>query len=183
MVSVFPSVGGTGGSEGPGSPKPQAPPPDSYASDPANEVAIFVVRLQPGGRFDLPACRGGLKTNRMVYFIEGNGFSLSGEPFARHAAITVQGDKDIEFANTATSGAVEVLVLQGRPIDEPVAQYGPFVMNTDAEIARAQRDYQHTQFGGWPWPQDAVVFPRDKGRFALRNGKEEFPPSKQTPEL
>ena len=34
-----------------------------------------------------------------------------------------------------------------------------------------------TQFGGWPWNEDAVIFPRDKGRFALFNGKESLPPT------
>ena len=67
-------------------------------------------------------------------------------------------------------------MLQGRPIGEPVAQHGPFVMNTRAEIQQAFEDYQRTRFGGWPWPEDAMVFPRDKGRFALVDGKEELGP-------
>jgi quercetin 2,3-dioxygenase len=60
----------------------------------------------------------------------------------------------------------EFLFLQGRPIGEPVAQYGPFVMNTRDEIQQAFRDYQRTGFGGWPWPSDEPVFPRTEGRFA-----------------
>ena len=68
-----------------------------------------------------------------------------------------------------------MLLLQGRPIEEPIAQHGPFVMNTQAEIRQAFNDYQKTQFGGWPWPQDAMVFPREKGRFALFDRKEEVP--------
>jgi len=59
-----------------------------------------------------------------------------------------------------------VLVLQGRPISEPVAQYGPFVMNDRAGIEQALVDYQTTGFGGWPWPTDDPVHPRDSGRFA-----------------
>ena len=55
-------------------------------------------------------------------------------------------------------------------------QHGPFVMNTRAEIQQAFLDYQATQFGGWPWPQDAMIFPREKGRFALLYGKETTPP-------
>ena len=47
-----------------------------------------------------------------------------------------------------------------------MAQHGPFVMNSRAEIQQAFVDYQRTAFGGWPWPSEAPVHPRDEGRFA-----------------
>jgi hypothetical protein len=50
-------------------------------------------------------------------------------------------------------------------------------MNTEQEIQQAFADYRKTQFGGWPWEDDAVVFPREKGRFSLMGGKEELPPN------
>jgi len=66
-------------------------------------------------------------------------------------------------------------VLQGKPIDEPIVQHGPFVMNTKQEINQAFADYQKTQFGGWPWPKKDMVHAKDKGRFASHaNGKEEI---------
>ena len=70
----------------------------------------------------------------------------------------------------------EALVLQGRPIAEPVAQYGPFVMNDEAGIRQAFTDYRRTGFGGWPWPTDDPVHPREAGRFARHaDGRLEVP--------
>jgi len=66
----------------------------------------------------------------------------------------------------ADAGPVEVLVLQGRDIGEPVVQHGPFVGNTREDIAKAFTDYQRTGFGGWPWPSDALAHPRERQRFA-----------------
>ena len=57
--------------------------------------------------------------------------------------------------------------LQGRPIDAPVFQMGPFVMNTPEELQQAFVDYRTTQFGGWPWSRPDPVHDRTEGRFAL----------------
>jgi hypothetical protein len=62
------------------------------------------------------------------------------------------------------------------PIEEPVVQYGPFVMNTHEEINQAMRDYRNTAFGGWPWSQPDPVHGKAKSRFAeFSDGKREEP--------
>lgn len=67
-------------------------------------------------------------------------------------------------------------LLQGRPIGEPVARHGPFVMNAPHEIQQAFADYRRTGFGGWPWPSDGPVHPREQGRFAVHaDGRREEP--------
>jgi redox-sensitive bicupin YhaK (pirin superfamily) len=89
---------------------------------------------------------------------------LDGELASAPVAIELRSDRSVRLE--AIGSAVDCLLLQGCPIAEPVAQYGPFVMNTQTEIREAISDYQRTQFGGWPWPSDAPVHPKAEGRFA-----------------
>ena len=76
----------------------------------------------------------------------------------------VQGDRPLPIANGPEPS--RILMLQGNPIAEPVAQYGPFVMNTREEIQQAYDDFQRTRFGGWPWDRGDPVHPASQGRFA-----------------
>ena len=151
-----------------------SPPPDSWASQPDADVAIWTIRMAPGARWVLPAAAGD-NTNRQLYFFKGASVSVAGELINSHAAIELRANTAVELVNDS-SAAAEFLLLQGKPIGEAVAQYGPFVMNTQAEIAQAMQDYQRTQFGGWPWPDEAPVHGRDPARFARQpGGREERP--------
>ena len=142
---------------------PLPPPPRSWASDPRSDLAIATLAMTPGARWTLPAARGA-GTRRRLYFFEGSTLALRARRVPAGSMIEVRADAEVELVNGDT--AAEVLLLQGAPIGEPVAQYGPFVMNTEAEIRQAFDDYRRTQFGGWPWPRNDPVNPREQGRFA-----------------
>jgi len=142
--------------------RPPAPPPRSWASRPDTDVAIWCIRMAKGASWTLPATHEG--TARTLYFFRGPSMRIAGEPLRARAAVAVRADAAIPL--DAGDDECELLLLQGRPIDEPVVQYGPFVMNTRAEIQRAFADYQRTRFGGWPWPSDDPVHGREPGRFA-----------------
>jgi quercetin 2,3-dioxygenase len=157
--------------EGAGTPLP--PPPDSWAARPEADVAIWTIRMDPGARWTLPAAKGE-GTRRTLYFFKGARVRVAGQDVSAPVAIELQAGVPVELANG--EGQAEFLLLQGRPIAEPVAQYGPFVMNTQAEIMQAMQDYRRTQFGGWPWPDNAPVHPRETPRFARHpGGREEKP--------
>jgi len=148
--------------------EPLPPPPDSWASDPQSDLGIFTLALDAGAAFALPAAAGG-QTRRVVYFFAGERLRVAGEEVAGHAALEVDAARALAIENTGRTRA-ELLVLQGRPLGEPVAQYGPFVMNTEQEIRAAFEDYQRTRFGGWPWPSEAPVHGADPARFARSPG-------------
>ncbi|KAJ3085667.1 hypothetical protein HK100_008964 [Physocladia obscura] len=152
---------------------------DSWAIDPANDVNIWHITLTPTAKFSLPRAAQG--SNRSLYFIEGPSLTINEDrKLISKSVVTFENAWDGEtlLENPSTDTAVEVLILQGKPIGEPVAQHGPFVMNTREEIVQAFTDYRRTQFGGWPWPEDAMIFPRTKGRFLqLKGVPEQQPPS------
>lgn len=153
---------------------PPAPPPSSWASRPDADVAIWHVRLDAGASWTLPPAAGGSGTARVLYVFEGDRVQVDDLAVDNDTGVGL--DASLPVPLVAGGAPVEALLLQGRPIGEPVAQYGPFVMNTKAEIEQAFLDYRETRFGGWPWPDDAPTHGRERGRFARHvDGRVEEP--------
>jgi redox-sensitive bicupin YhaK (pirin superfamily) len=145
-----------------GDTRPPAPPADSWAADPRAEVAIWTIALDAGARWTLPAASPGL--NRTLYFFSGPSLRVDGQELSGAREIVLRSDRQVPLE--AGGVPVELLLLQGRPIAEPVVAYGPFVMTTREEVQQAFADYQRTQFGGWPWPSGEPVHAPTEGRFA-----------------
>ncbi len=142
---------------------PLAPPPASWACEADADLAIWTLRMAPHARFTLPAAQAA-STRRSLYFFKGSSIQVAGDTVRSHAAIELRGERLVELVNGGVEA--EFLMLQGRPIGEPVVQSGPFVMNTQAEIVQTHADFRRTRFGGWPWDDAAPTHGRDPARFA-----------------
>ncbi len=151
--------------------QPPAPPPDSWASQDGSGVAIWTLKMEPGATWTLPAAQtAGVR--RMLYIFEGAGLQLAGKAVRSRVALELAPGVAVDIVNGSTT--TECLLLQGKPIAEPVASYGPFVMNTREEIEQTLQDYRKTEFGGWPWGDNAPVHGRAPERFARQpDGTEE----------
>ncbi len=150
--------------------EPLAPPPASWAADATNGVAIWVIELAPGAVWNLPAAAADV--NRMLYFFAGDSLRLAGRTQAPGHGLQLR-PTQVTLENGAKPAGL--LLLQGKPIAEQVAHYGPFVMNTRSELEQAFADYQRDQFGGWPWPRHDQVH-GSRERFArYADGREELP--------
>ncbi|MBF6631477.1 MAG: pirin family protein [Comamonas sp.] len=151
--------------------QPLSPPPESWASQDRADVAIWTISLEPGARWTMPGAKG-TETRRMLYWFVGEGLRLEGQDIPEHLALQVESRRALELVNTGND-TVELVLLQGTPIREAVAQYGPFVMNTQDEIRQAMMDFRRTQFGGWPWDSNAPVHGAEPRRFARHPGQSE----------
>ena len=152
--------------------QPLAPPPESWASKDEADLAIWQFEAEPESEWTLPPAASG-KTVRMLYVFEGS-VTVGGQTLEAPLAARLLPDT-AAVLSAGTDGA-SALLLQGRPIGEPVAMGGPFVMNTDEEIAEAYRDFHSTGFGGWPWATADPVHARSTPRFAHHpDGRTEYP--------
>lgn len=147
------------------------PPVNSWAHDPNNHVGVFNIHLEANTALTLPATAAGV--NRTLYYYQGSTLAIDGTKIPEYHAVDVHPTAELVLQNGA--GVSKILVLQGRPLDEPVVQHGPFVMNSRQEIQEAFQDYQQGKFGTWPWQRYDHVHDRSASRFArYPDGTEEM---------
>ena len=142
-----------------------SPTPDSWAADKDNNVNVWTVKMQKNAVWDIPT--SDTDHDRTIYFYRGSEITIGSNKIKEYHLIEVDSREKIQILNGSEDAYF--LILQGKPINEPVAQHGPFVMNTEQEIHEAFAEYRKTQFGGWPWEEEEVVHSRDAGVFEKHN--------------
>jgi redox-sensitive bicupin YhaK (pirin superfamily) len=115
-------------------------------------MSLVHATLEPGARLELP---WPVEHNALVYVLSGKGsVGIDQHPVEMgQTAVLGAGDYlTVAAASSQESRApkLDVLVLGGRPINEPIAWAGPFVMNTKAEVMAAYEDFQKGRFGHIP---------------------------------
>lgn len=137
-------------------------PPNSWAADHQNQVQLVQYILDPGATLQLPSTNEPL--NRALYQYKGSA-EINGQAFEEGTGVYIEEHEKLTIINCSES-PVYFILMQGKPIGEPVAKYGPFVMNTSQEIEQVIQNYRRTEFGGWPWPTAEHVHDAGCGRFA-----------------
>jgi hypothetical protein len=143
----------------PGAPIPLAPPPESWASQPEGDVAIWTLRMEPGAQWTLPAAQG-QGTRRMLYFFGGDSLRVGPQDVGQHAALELVAGQDWPLTNTGAA-PVECLLLQGQPIGDRGG--------TAFVITRGRKSYGHERLPPHPvwrlaWPSRTRCAPR-RGSF------------------
>jgi quercetin 2,3-dioxygenase len=115
-------------------------------------ITVVHATISPGARLELP---WQADFNSLAYVLAGNGtVGTEARPFHKGQLAVFGAGDALTMAATQSQPAaepnLEVMLLGGRPIREPVVQAGPFVMNTRQEIAQAFEDYQAGRFGVIP---------------------------------
>ena len=110
-------------------------------------IALAHATIAPGARLEIP---WRTDFNALAYVLAGSGTVGDGRRPVTLGQLTVFGDGDTFVIDGTGSDPLEVLLLGGRPIREPVAAYGPFVMNTRAELVQAVEDFNAGRLGTIP---------------------------------
>jgi quercetin 2,3-dioxygenase len=110
-------------------------------------ITVAHATVAPGARLQVP---WPADHNALAYVLDGEGTVGSEQRPVRAGQLARFGSGDTLTVSAAPTATLDVLLLGGRPIGEPVAAYGPFVMNTRDELIQAFDDYQSGRLGRVP---------------------------------
>ena len=138
------------------------PPPNSYASDSDSHINIWKIKMDPKAKWTLPKVENGV--SRTLYVYQGKGVKINDKFISSGQMVQFFNYEDVFL--TCLDSQTKILLLQAKPIIEPVFKYGPFVMNTREEIIEAFSDYDKTGFGEWVWEDSGPVHGNVYKKFA-----------------
>ena len=139
-----------------------SPTPDSWAAEPENEIQIWTIKMDENAEFIIPSTESNV--NRSLYFYAGKTINIDESEIQVGHLAELNSDNNIIIKNGSEDSFL--FFLQGKPMNEPIAQYGPFIANSQEEIQETMAEYRKTQFGGWPFDSSSPVHGKTNNRFA-----------------
>ncbi|MDR0523480.1 MAG: pirin family protein [Candidatus Methanoplasma sp.] len=148
-----------------------APHPGSWAADPAHGVRILRIAMRPGASLDVDGAAPGARRN--LYFVSGADASIGGEAYGSGQRLKMDGS-----AFRVENGGAEsaMWLLEGVPIGERRAAFGPVALGTDREVLDAMNEIRRRELADWPWGLVDRTQPKGAERFLARaDGSTERP--------
>ena len=139
------------------------PPPNSWASSKNSNVNIWKIKMDANANWELPKVQE--STSRTLYVYKGLGIKINSKKIYSGNMVEIF-NKD-KLLISCLDKETKILLLEAKPINEPIVKYGPFVMNTRDEISEAFDDYNETGFGEWAWNDDGPVHGNKYKKFAI----------------
>lgn len=144
------------------------PTPNSWAADTDNLVQIWTIKIPTQGSFKIELEKSDV--TRSLFFYSGDSVLINSTEVNVNHLIELDSNHSIEIENVGSDAYF--LFLQGKPINEPVVNYGPFVATSQAALRETMQVYQQTNFGGWPWESSEPVHGSEIIRFSqLKDGR------------
>ena len=145
-------------------------PPDSWAAEVENELCVAHFKMNNETQLTIPSSENSVI--KSIYLYEGC-LEINEQSIIEPHQIILDSSRTYTICSKQKS---KILLLQSKPINEPVAKYGPFVMNEQNEINQKINEFRLTFFGGWPWSKNDNVHSSGFNRFAkYPNGKTQKP--------
>lgn len=139
-------------------------PQNSWAHDMSHHVAVWLIEIDQDGELIIPAIHDA-NINRSLYFYQGDKAAINEHMISSHTGIDVDSSMDLKIISKHKKASF--LLLQGKAINEPVAQHGPFVMNSREDLIKAFDDYQKNGFGKWSWDSSSATHGKEAKRFDI----------------